>query len=708
MTAQFTWIDLYQELANELIKWQDRQVDLISFLEELRYRGLVITPFKDRDEDGASFLLSEIDPFTFFGVFNRRIRNEQRIAILAEIKKFFSLQSILPESFDGIPILNNIKSWFIGYSANRDIGDVPKLWRVFELAQRKDPLNNPEFLRAFDEALKVAQTNINLTMGLFWIRPTVFLNLDSVNREYLNVKLPSNGLTSKFYIETLKETSKLGQPFFKLSHEAWLATQQNADAQSVTQKIEREDINYWLVGAYWSDSNPKDQTERFIAEGIWKNGHENKYLDDVKSMKVGDKIAIKATTTQRLGLPFDSRNKTVSLMIIKAVGTIVANRNDGRTVEVEWDTNFKEKNWYFYTVWNTVWHLKRTQKNDNLRPVEKLIDFVWYGKDQDYDWFIKNWLDVRSPDSPEETNGATEIIFGKIPYSVEDIIASGIFLEITEINQILSRLKEKKAIIIQGPPGVGKTFIARKLAYALMSEIDNDRVEFVQFHQSYSYDDFVRGYRPLPDKAGTFGIKDGIFIRFCQKAIEDPDREYVFIIDEINRGNLSQIFGELLMLIEHDKRGADYSVPLVYAQESEPRFYIPSNVYIIGLMNLADRSLAMVDYALRRRFAFITLLPKFETKQFENWLSTRSMNAELIQHIVSRLSAINSEIREDPLLGENYQIGHSYFCPKGDDFSELDIRWYQSIVKTEIVPLVKEYWFDNPRKAENAERILLN
>lgn len=708
MTAQFTWIDLYQELAYELVKWRDRQIDLISFLEELRSRGLVITPFNDRDEDGASFLLREIDPFTFFGVFNRRIRNEQRIAILAEIKKFFILQSILPESFDGIPILNNIKSWFIGYSANRDIEDVPKLWRVFELALENDPLNNPKFSLAFDEALKVAQTNINLTMGLFWIRPTVFLNLDSVNREYLNVKLPSSGLTSKFYIETLKEITKLGKPFFELSNDAWKTTQKKTDIKTLAKEIERENINYWLVGAYWSDSNPKDQTERFIAEGIWKNGHENKYLDDVKSMKVGDKIAIKATTTQRSGLPFDSRNKTVSLMIIKAVGTVVANRNDGRTVEVEWDTDFKEKNWYFYTVWNTVWHLKRTQKNDKLQTVEKLIDFIWYGKDQDYDWFITNWLDIESSDKTEEINGTSDIIFGKTPYSVEDIIASGVFLEITEINQILSRLKEKKAIIIQGPPGVGKTFIARKLAYALMSEIDNNRLEFVQFHQSYSYDDFVRGYRPLPDKAGAFGIKDGIFIRFCQKAIGDPDREYVFIIDEINRGNLSQIFGELLMLIEHDKRGADFSVPLVYTQEGEPRFYIPSNVFIIGLMNLADRSLAMVDYALRRRFAFITLSPRFESKQFENWLSARSMATELIKHIVSRISAINNEIRADPLLGENYQIGHSYFCPKGDDFSELDVSWYVSIVKTEIVPLIKEYWFDNPKKAENGERILLS
>ena len=264
-------------------------------------------------------------------------------------------------------------------------------------------------------------------------------------------------------------------------------------------------------------------------------------------------------------------------------------------------------------------------------------------------------------------------------------------------------------MIIQGPPGVGKTFIARKLAYALMKEIDPKRLAMVQFHQSYSYDDFVRGYRPLPGQAGTFGLKDGIFYNFCQKAINDPDREYVFIIDEINRGNLSQIFGELLMLIEHDKRGKEFSVPLVYSTGSdEAHFYVPSNLYLIGLMNMADRSLAMVDYALRRRFAFINLPPQYESETFSQWLIARLMAPELVQLVVERMTALNRTIREDPLLGENYQIGHSFFCPKGDNFAGLRQNWYQSIVRTEIVPLLKEYWFDDAKKVGEAERRLLS
>jgi 5-methylcytosine-specific restriction protein B len=262
-------------------------------------------------------------------------------------------------------------------------------------------------------------------------------------------------------------------------------------------------------------------------------------------------------------------------------------------------------------------------------------------------------------------------------------------------------------MILQGPPGVGKTFIGRKLAYALMKEVDNDRVEMVQFHQSYSYDDFVRGYRPIAGKAASFVLQNGVFFEFCQKAIRNPDREYVFIIDEINRGNLSQIFGELLMLIEPDKRGPEYALPLAYRTEDEPNFFVPPNLYLIGLMNVADRSLAMVDYAMRRRFVFITLKPQYESPLFSQWLLERGMNEELVQLVVERMARLNREIREDPLLGENYELGHSFFLPKGDNFSGLDRNWYVRVVRTEVVPLLKEYWFDNPKRAEDAEKRLL-
>lgn len=706
MSERFTWIPIYQELAKELANWQDRQEELITFLEGLRANDYVITPFMDRDESGERFPLTEIDPFTFFGVFNRGIKKEQRIAILAEMKKFFSLSSALPVDFDGIPILNNMSSWFISFRGKRKENDTAKLWRVFRLALEEDPLKNQEFIKAFDDALTVRRTNINLTIGLFWIRPDTFLNLDSTNRAYLGISFKAGVFNATYYAEVTEKVRAQGKPFPQISVEAWEAGGQEEDTPTRTPPIpnaDGEEINYWMVGAYWNDRDPANQTARFLEEGIWENGYDNKYGDEVNSMKVGDKIAIKAAATQRKGLPFDNKNMTISRMIIKAVGTIVSNRKDGKTIEVEWDQNFQEKDWYFYTSRNTLWHLRMDKEYRMLDLSEKLRDFVWYGKPQDYDWWVKRWGIF------EETrkNNDKDIEAGNPPYDLDDLIASGAFLTEIEIVQILDRLRSKKAMILQGPPGVGKTFIAQKLAYALMEEIDKTRLEMVQFHQSYSYDDFVRGYRPLEGKPGTFGLQNGVFYEFCQKAINDPEREYVFIIDEINRGNLSQIFGELLTLIEHDKRGPDFSVPLVYRTQPNERFYVPSNLFLIGLMNVADRSLAMVDYALRRRFAFINLQPQYESEIFRKWLENKSMDTRLIQLIVERMSALNKIIREDPLLGENYQVGHSFFCPKGDSFSGLDQNWYRGIVRTEIIPLLKEYWFDNSKKSEDAERGLL-
>jgi 5-methylcytosine-specific restriction protein B len=704
---QFTWIPIYEELAKTLTGWENRQEELISFLEELRSQGFVITPLYDKDSDGARFLLKEIDPFTFLGVFNRRIGYDQRIAILSQIKQQFGLQGDLPEDFNGVPVLNNLRSWFFPNQTSRDANDIGRLWRVFQLAlSEQDPLESKEFLKAFDEALKVKQTNVNLTMGLFWVRPDTFLNLDQNNREYLGIRLPADGLTAKFYAEMVRLMREEEKPFPELSLAAWGAENERVRMVAESQEAQYRawgGVSYWLVGAYWDDRDPADQTDRFLEEGIWENGYKNRYINDVMSMRVNDRIAIKAASTQRTGLPFDARNKTVSRMTIKAIGTVVANRNDGRTVEVEWDPDFKEKSWYFYTNRNTIWRLRMDDSYKFKEYAEKLRDFVWYGKEQDYDWFLKHLLQASETDQI-----LSEFIeVGRQPYSTADLMAAGVFLTEEELEHILERLQSKKAMILQGPPGVGKTFIVRKLAYALMKEIDNDRLEMVQFHQSYSYDDFVRGYRPVPGKAGSFVLQNGIFFEFCQKAIRDPDREYVFIIDEINRGNISQIFGELLMLIEPDKRGPEYALPLAYRTEDEPQFYVPPNLYLIGLMNVADRSLAMVDYAMRRRFVFITLKPQYESELFSQWLLERGMDAELIQLIVERMSKLNQEIREDPLLGENYELGHSFFLPKGDNFGGLDKNWYRRVVRTEIVPLLKEYWFDNPKRAKEAEKRLL-
>lgn len=229
-----------------------------------------------------------------------------------------------------------------------------------------------------------------------------------------------------------------------------------------------------------------------------------------------------------------------------------------------------------------------------------------------------------------------------------------------------------------------------------MGEKDDSRIGMIQFHQNYSYEDFIMGYRPVED---GFKLKYGVFYQFCEQALNDPHKVYYFIIDEINRGNISKIFGELMMLIESDKRGSDYAVPLTY---TENKFYIPENVYIIGTMNTADRSLAMIDYALRRRFCFINMKPAFNNLNFKGYLENKG--GDLSNIIIDKITRLNKTIENDVSLGEEFCIGHSYFCMNKDIVTEED---YKNIIRYEILPLLSEYWFDDTDKVAEWKTELL-
>jgi len=289
------------------------------------------------------------------------------------------------------------------------------------------------------------------------------------------------------------------------------------------------------------------------------------------------------------------------------------------------------------------------------------------------------------------------------PYTIESALEK-LFLDRDSLTSIISGLERKMNVILQGPPGVGKTFAAREIAYALMSQMDDTRIEMIQFHQSYAYEDFMQGWRPTEN--GGFQLTDGIFHRFCAQAQQRPAQRFVFVIDEINRGNLSKIFGELMMLIEPDKRGVRYALPLTYCKSNDTRFFVPQNVFLIGLMNTADRSLAMVDYALRRRFKFFDLEPAFEAKGFSDLLQSRGASSELINQIRSRMRSLNDQIAQNPHLGGGFRIGHSYFCP--GEQTVPDEAWYRAVVTSEIAPLIEEYWSDQSEAAKTLIRELLD
>lgn len=471
---------------------------------------------------------------------------------------------------------------------------------------------------------------------------------------------------------------------------------------------------YWFAGAMWDNV---DQTDRFRTEGVWINGYDDQFISQVASMKPGDRIAIKASFVRKHRLPFDVGGAPVSCMRIKATGTITGNPGDGKVVTVDWDPSAEPRDWYFYTYRTTL--VEADAEDESAR---KLIDFTFNGATQDYDWWLHRpyWATKYSVGSLQRplSGSGTEIDdvsddslvdIGDIPtYTLDDIVAEGSFVPISELAEILIRWQVKKNLILQGPPGTGKTFLAKRLGYALIGSKDREttrsRLRVVQFHPSLAYEDFVRGWRPK-GKEGL-DLVDGIFMQAIEAARSEPDRPFVLVIEEINRGNPAQIFGELLTLIEAGKRRREEAIELAYRQVEGEQVFVPDNLYVIGTMNIADRSLALVDLALRRRFAFVDLEPRL-AEEWRVWCEDRGLTPSVLDLIEARVGTLNVKIASAVSLGPHFRIGHSYVTPDHDERVDNGRSWFRRKVESEIGPLLDEYWYDAPEIATKARSDLL-
>lgn len=702
----YSWIGFYTEFATKLLEYKDDRSELIQKIKNVYKRIEMRLPKLEIDDS----LLTDIDPFTVFGLFNKGITDTNRITIIKGMVSEFNVKAEIPEMFQGIPLLNNLKATFYSFKGDREERDIDNLWDLFNAAisyaDNSSEQNRNEFISTYDKVIPQKSIRWNITMGLFWIRPYSFINLDSRNRWFMTLpeRMPVDYISkvkpllgkvpnAEQYIQiislcrqVLESEGSCYKSFPELSCYAWDISEQvnvqnrrestkaDKDSEDVLEDVD-DAIHYWVC----APGRFADNWDECYKKGIILIG-----WGEIGDLKTFDsKTEIKQKMMEVFGDDSTHTNSTYAVWQfahdMKPGDIVFAKKGNneiiGRGV-VESDYEFDSQR---TDGLNNLRHVKWTHNGDwtiGKRIAQKtLTDITQYGD------LVRTISELFEEETiPDETKPVNYY-----PYTEEDFLDQ-VFIDENSYNTIVSVLKKKKNIILQGAPGVGKTFAAKRLAYSMMGVRDSSRTMMVQFHQSYSYEDFIMGFRPTEK---GFELHTGVFYEFCKKAEIDSDNDYFFIIDEINRGNLNKIFGELFTLIENDKRGVE--LQMLYSDE---KFSIPENIYIIGMMNTADRSLAMLDYALRRRFGFFELKPAFESDGFVAY--QRNLDNKKFDNLISCVKDLNHVITDDESLGEGFCIGHSYFCDlKPETFDEKVLA---EIVEYEIIPLFKEYWFDEPSK----------
>lgn len=698
MDKRFQWTSFYMELASALLKYKNNRSELIGILKTIFSDAEMNFPFKEKGKE----VYEDICPFTVFGSFNKGITNANRIALLEQFAKQFSIKAAVPTEFDGIPVVMNLSAWFFAYKENRGEHDIDNLWELLEKAiaysDEASADNKNAFITAYDTVSKQKMIKWNITMGLYWVRPYTFINLDSTNRAFItdvdnmphyfttifsdiNKGIP-DGTSYLFMCEQAKNALKQKEyeyhSFPELSYCAWKNNQETPD-EPATNRVDSnvKEIDYWI----YSPGDNACMWDEFYNLGIMGIG-----WDDVTDLKeFTSKEEIKDYMKKVYDPSYSYKNNAHCLWQfaneIKIGDVIFVKKGMHKII----GKGVVTSEYIYDSARETYKHIRKvewTNKGEWEHPgqaVMKTLTCI-----SPYPDCVQRLLSLFAEDILEETSEQIEIKYP--PYTKDDFL-NKVYMDEDTYNTLTELLEAKYNVILQGAPGVGKTFAAKRLAYSIMGQKDTSRVAMVQFHQSYSYEDFIQGYRPSKD---GFELVNGAFYKFCKEAEEDNERPYFFIIDEINRGNLSKILGELMMLIEKDKRGE--KIKLLYSNEW---FTVPQNVRIIGMMNTADRSLALMDYALRRRFAFFDFAPAFSSEGFKNYLSEK--DSPKLEKLIAAVESLNSTISTDESLGDGFRIGHSYFCT--DD--EITDEWLKSVVEYEVIPLIKEYWFDEPTKVRD-------
>ena len=446
------------------------------------------------------------------------------------------------------------------------------------------------------------------------------------------------------------------------------------DSETNTLSDKKHKLHYWMYTVFDDTSWMECQQKEIMVLGMNDIGDYSQY--DSKESLRQELISTYDNSTSRKNQALMAWNFANKLAINDVIFAKRSNTLVGKGI-VTGDYIFDDSRQEYKNIRTVKWLQIGEWEHPGKSVAKRLTDITSY---TDY---IEKLITIFTPDELDDVDTQPEVDYPE--YSSADFL-SDVYMSEQDYETLVNVLKMKKNIILQGAPGVGKTFTAKRLAYSIIGAKNPDRVQMIQFHQSYSYEDFIEGYRPTEN---GFTIKKGSFYKFCKLAEDDDENDYFFIIDEINRGNLSKIFGELFMLIEKDKRGIE--LQLLYSDEN---FSVPPNVYIIGMMNTADRSLAMLDYALRRRFSFFTMKPGFNTIGFQTYQD--SLKSDAFKKLISCIKQLNSKIAADISLGEGFCIGHSYFC--GLTAKTATVRTLTSIIEYELIPLLKEYWFDEPEK----------